>query len=358
MDINKNSKIYIAGHNGMVGSAITRKFQKEGYSNLLLINNEKLDLTNRSLVNKFLAVEKPDLIVVAAAKVGGIQANNIYRAQFIYENLSIQLNLIHGAHLADINNLIFLGSSCIYPRDCQQPMKEEYLMTGILEDTNEPYAIAKIAGIKLCESYYKQYKRNYFSVMPTNLYGPNDNYNLINSHVLPAIYRKLYIGRLLMEDKWDLLIQNFEFSPIHNINALMNKNQIIKKLADYGIYSSKNNDYIVLWGDGSPMREFLHVDDLAESIFFLINIINAQYLNDKGIAHINIGSSKDLSILSLSKLIKEIIGYEGQIRWDKDRPNGTKRKLMDSSLIKELGWKPAIDLKNGIYNLKKEFLYD
>lgn len=294
-----NSKIFIAGHNGMVGSAIKRKLEKEGYSNLILRNSKQLDLRNQAAVNEFFTQEQPEFVFLAAAKVGGILANNIYRAEFLYDNLMIEANVIHAAHLSGVEKLLFLGSSCIYPKMAPQPLREDALLTGLLEHTNEPYAIAKIAGIKMCDAYRDQYGSNFISAMPTNLYGPNDNYNLKTSHVLPALIRKFHQAK------------------------------------------KENQPTVVLWGTGSPLREFMHVDDLAEACLFLM-----QNYSDPGF--VNVGVGEDISILDLAKLIGRIVDYQGKIENDLTKPDGTPRKLMDVSKINNLGWKARIDLEEGI----------
>ncbi len=301
-----NKKIYIAGHTGMVGSAITNELEKRGYKNLILKNYPGLDLIRQDDVEKFFKSEQPEIVIVAAAKVGGILANNTYRAEFIYDNLMIEANLIHNAHKAGVEKLIFLGSSCIYPKLAPQPLKEEYLLSDYLEFTNEPYAIAKIAGIKLCENYYRQYGSNIFSVMPTNLYGPNDNFDLQTSHVLPAFIRKFHEAK------------------------------------------EKNEKEVVIWGTGKPLREFLYVEDLADAILFFLENINANDLYEKEISHLNIGTGKDISIDGLAKLIAEIIGYKGNIVHDSTKPDGTPRKLLDVSRINSLGWKYNTELRDGI----------
>jgi len=303
--MNKDSKIYIAGHTGMVGSAIHRRLQKEGFSNFVLYTIEERDLTNQQVVKELFEKEKPDYVILAAAKVGGIHANNIYRADFIYQNLMIENNIIHQSYLAGVKKLLFLGSSCIYPKEAPQPLKEEYLLSGCLEYTNEPYAIAKIAGIKLCEAYRDQYGCNFISVMPTNLYGPNDNYDLNNSHVLPALIRKFHEAK------------------------------------------KQKAPFVEVWGTGTPMREFLHVEDLADACYFLM-----MNYNEKGI--VNIGCGEDISIKDLAILVKEIIGYAGEIRFDSSKPDGTPRKLLDISRIHSLGWKPKIPLREGITRVYQE----
>jgi GDP-L-fucose synthase len=303
----KSSKIYVAGHNGMVGSAIVRKLRSSGFDNLLLRSRQELDLTEQSSVRTFLQSERPDFIFVAAAKVGGIHANNTYRAEFIYQNLMIEANLIHAASLAGVERLLFLGSSCIYPRDCPQPIKEEYLLTGPLEETNEPYGIAKIAGIKLCESYNRQYGTRYFSVMPTNLYGPNDNYDLANSHVLPALIRKAHEAKL------------------------------------------RGDPEIVIWGTGTPKREFLHVDDLADACVFMME-------RDIGDGLYNIGSGEEVTIRELALIVAQEIGFAGQLVFDKTKPDGTPRKLLDCARLNSLGWKSKIPLSDGIGLVNRSYV--
>ena len=301
-----NSKIYIAGHRGMVGSAIMRNLKSKGYTNFITKTSKELDLRNSQAVSDFFVEEKPEYVFLAAAKVGGIQANNVYRADFIYENLMIQNNVIHNSYLNGVKKLLFLGSSCIYPKLAPQPLKEEYLLTGLLEETNEPYAIAKIAGIKMCESYKRQYGCNFISVMPTNMYGPNDSYNLNNSHVLPALIRKFHDAK------------------------------------------ESNLPSVEMWGTGLPMREFLHADDLGDACVFLMN-------NYDGEQFVNIGSGKDLTIKDLALLIKDIVGYAGEIVNDLSKPDGTPRKLMDVSYLHSLGWKHKIELPEGIKQVYEDF---
>ncbi len=302
----KNNKIYIAGHKGMVGSAITRELESAGYTNLIYKDFSELDLTRQVEVEKFFDEEKPQVVIIAAAKVGGILANNTYRAEFIYDNLMIESNLINSSHKSGVQKLIFLGSSCIYPKLAKQPLKEEYLLSDYLEFTNEPYAIAKIAGIKLCENYYRQYGSNFYSAMPTNLYGPNDNFNLETSHVLPALIRKFH------EAKED------------------------------------NKPEVILWGTGKPKREFLYVEDLAEAMRFLLENIEAKDIYENGISHINVGTGEDLTIAELAGVISEIVGFKGKINYDSSKPDGTPRKLMDVSRINNLGWKYKTSLQEGI----------
>lgn len=305
--MDKNSKVYVAGHNGMVGSAITRFLQAQGFNNLLLRNSKELDLRNQAAVNTFFRQEKPEYVFLSAAKVGGIMANNVYRADFIYENLMIEANIIHAAYTTEVKKLLFLGSSCIYPKMAQQPLKEEYLLTGLLEQTNEPYAIAKIAGIKLCESYHRQYGCNFISAMPTNLYGPNDNYDLNNSHVIPALIRKFHEAK------------------------------------------TNNEAQVVMWGTGSPLREFLHVDDLAEACVYLMNNYNDELF-------VNVGSGVEITIKDLGLLVSKVVGYTGEIVQDTTKLDGTPRKLMDVSRIMATGWKPKFDLEAGLKDAYNDFL--
>jgi len=304
--MNKDSKIYIAGHRGMVGSAIHRKLLSLGYTNIITRTSSELDLRVQEPVNEFFETERPDYVFLAAAKVGGIMANNLYRADFLYENLMIQSNVIHSAYATRVSKLMFLGSSCIYPKLAPQPMKEEYLLTGLLEHTNEPYAIAKIAGIKMCDAYRAQYGCNFISVMPTNLYGPNDNYDLQNAHVLPTLIRKFHEAK-------------------------------------------QNGDpAVTIWGTGTPMREFLHADDLAAACVYLM-----QNYNEEGL--VNIGTGMDVTITELAMLIKEIVGYEGSLVYDHTKPDGTPRKLMDVSKLTNLGWKYSIDLKDGLKQVYADY---
>jgi GDP-L-fucose synthase len=307
--MNKTDKVYIAGHRGMVGSAIMRRLQREGFENIVTRTSGELDLRDQQAVNDFFANEKPDYVFLAAAKVGGILANSTYKAEFLYDNLMIQNNVIHAAYMNGVTKLMFLGSSCIYPKLAPQPLKEEYLLTGLLEPTNEPYAIAKIAGIKLCDAYRDQYGCNFISVMPTNLYGPNDNYDLNTSHVLPALIRKFHEARI------------------------------------------EGRATVTLWGSGKPRREFLHADDLADACYFLM-----QHYNQPGF--VNIGTGEDIEIRELALLIKRIVGYEGTIEQDLSKPDGTPRKLMDVSKLAALGWKYSIPLEEGLRSVYKEYVKD
>jgi GDP-L-fucose synthase len=341
----KKSKIYIAGHNGMVGSAIKRNLENNGFSNIVTRSKEQLNLLNEESVAHFFEEEKPEYVVLAAAKVGGIVANNTYRAQFIYENLMIQNHVIHQSYLHGVKKLLFLGSSCIYPRMAEQPMREDALLTGLLEATNEPYAIAKIAGIKMCEAYHAQYNCNFISIMPTNIYGQNDNYDLEKSHVLPALIRKMYLGKCLMENDWIKLRADLNKLPIEGINGSFSDDIILNVLNQYGISSVNNEVSITLWGTGSPMREFLHVDDMADSSVFLLMNYDAP---DSTPSHVNAGCGEDLSIKELSEIVMKIVGYSGKVIWDSSKPDGTPRKLMDVSKLKSLGWEPKISLEEGI----------
>jgi len=341
----KDSKIFIAGHNGMVGSAIKRNLENKGFKNIVTRSKEQLNLLSEDSVAKFFSEEKPEYVVLAAAKVGGIIANNTYRAQFIYENLMIQNHVIHQSYLNGVKKLLFLGSSCIYPRMAEQPMREDELLTGVLEITNEPYAIAKIAGIKMCEAYHAQYGCNFISIMPTNLYGQNDNYDLEKSHVLPALIRKMYLGKCLIENNWTSLREDLNQRPIEGVNGSFSDDVVMKVLNKYGISIENNEVSITLWGTGSPMREFLHVDDMADSSVFLLQNYDAPNTTP---SHVNAGCGEDITIKDLSELVRETVGYEGKVIWDSTKPDGTPRKLMDVSKLKGLGWKPTISLEEGI----------
>lgn len=360
----KNSKIFVAGHNGMVGSAITRSLTDNGYTNLVFSPFPPYDLTDQKTVAGFFEKEKPEYVVLAAAKVGGILSNNRYRAQFIYENMMIQNNIIHHSWLNGVKKLLFLGSSCIYPKECPQPIKEEYLLTGVLEYTNEPYAVAKISGIKMCESYNLQYGTNFVSVMPTNLYGPNDNYNLETSHVLPALIRKMHLGKCLDKGDWKGLRNDLLKHPIEGINDLSTIQEITRKLSGFGIIYTgqgilKGEVTINLWGTGKPYREFLYVDDLAAACLFVLEHVdfkdlvsdNSQVIN----THINIGTGKDLRICELAQLVKRITGFRGHLKWDSTKPDGTFRKLLDVSKINNLGWSEKVSLEEGITSVYKKY---
>ena len=375
----QHSRIFLAGHGGMVGSAIYRRLQAENYGNIITRSHAELDLVNQAAVRHFFENEKIDAVILAAAKVGGIHANDTYRAEFIFENIMIQANVIHEAYRSGVQRLLFLGSSCIYPKYAQQPMREEQLLTGILEPTNEPYAIAKIAGIKLCESYNCQYGTHYRSVMPTNLYGPNDNFDLENSHVLPAMMRKFHLAKLARVGDWES-IQKDEalFGPIS-----VDFQQGLKKIARTRGSDSQLPSALRLWGSGRPKREFLHVDDLASVCLFLCNLADDAYAaacavsfekpdqaapkvhsapansdrKDRSrVSHLNVGSGKDIRIAELAEVVQEVVGYEGAVSWNTSMPDGTPRKLLDISRLTQLGWKPRISLREGIKSTYKWYL--
>jgi len=357
----KEEKIYIAGHRGLVGSAILKNLKSRGYSNFLMRTHSELDLVDSNAVASFFTKEKPDYVFLAAAKVGGIVANNTYRADFIYQNLMIQNNIIHQSYLNGVKKLLFLGSTCIYPKNCPQPMKEDYLLTEVLEYTNEPYAIAKIAGIKTCESYNLQYGTNFISVMPTNLYGPNDNFDLERSHVLPALIRKIHLGKALENDQWDVIKKDLNKLPIEGINGDADKNLILEKLKKYGItVAKKNNVTVEIWGSGRPMREFLWSEDMADACVFIMENRDFKdtYTNASEIrnTHINIGTGVDISIADLAELVKSKIGFEGSFIFNSDKPDGTMKKLTDVSKLNALGWKHDVALDHGIAKIYSWYL--
>jgi GDP-L-fucose synthase len=372
--VKKDSKIYIAGHLGLVGGGIWRAFQRHGYTNLLGRSIDELDLMNQAAVEEFFSREKPEYVVLVAAKVGGIHANNTYRGQFIYENLMIELNVIHAAYRHGVKKLLFLGSSCIYPKLAPQPIREEALLTGPLETTNEPYAIAKIAGIRLCDAYNRQYGTNFISAMPTNMYGPGDNYHPENSHVLPAMIRKMHLAKLLQDSNFEELSRVYQHEQKSQIGN--QKSEIMDWLSKSGItlisdlrppssvlrpLTSEQGVRLALWGSGTPLREFLYSDDLAEACVFLVE--NADYkdmafTDESGTvhAHINIGSGKEATIREIAETVKAVIGFKGELKWDASKPDGTPRKLMDSSRINALGWTPKVDLKAGIAKAYADYL--
>ena len=364
--MNINSKIYVAGHTGLVGSAIWKNLQFKGFNNLIGRTINELDLMDPAAVDNFFNIERPEFVFLAAAKVGGIVANNTYRGQFIYENLMIQNNIIHYSYIHGVKKLLFLGSTCIYPGNAPQPMPEDCLLTSPLEYTNEPYAVAKIAGIKMCESYNIQYGTNFMSVMPTNLYGPNDNYDLEKSHVLPALIRKIYLGRCIEENNWDAVRNDFNKRPVEGINGSANQAQIVSILTKYGISVQKNdsvekldtefkgnNVNVEIWGSGDPLREFLWSEELADACVYLMENVNFKDLADfsqKEIrnTHINIGTGKEISIKDLAHLIKERIGFKGDLVFNSNKPDGTLRKLTDVSKLHSLGWHHTIEIEEGI----------
>ena len=400
--MNKNSKIYVAGHRGLVGSAIVKNLESKGYANIITRTHKELDLINQKSVEEFFENEKPEYVILAAAKVGGIVANNTYRADFIYENLQIQNNVIHQSYIHKVKKLLFLGSTCIYPKNAPQPMNEDSLLTSPLEYTNEPYAIAKIAGIKMCESYNIQYGTNFISVMPTNLYGPNDNFDLETSHVLPALIRKIHLGKCLesvkweelsvkKDENWELIKQDLNKNPIKCVKCYelgakkedkiitgkSSKQEILDVLEEYGIRlhntefvtpnTNLNKVQIEIWGTGNPRREFLYSEDMADACVFLLknidfkDILNTECLthtakNEVRNTHINIGTGKDISIKELAELIKNIIGFKGELYFNTEKPDGTMKKLTDVSKLNSLGWKYKMDLESGIKEMYKWYL--
>ncbi len=429
--MHQNSKIYLAGHRGLVGSAILRKLTEQGYTNIITRTSKHLDLKDQRAVAQFFEQEKPEYVILAAAKVGGIMANNTYRAEFLYDNLQIQNNVIHQSYLQGVKKLLFLGSSCIYPKNCPQPMKEEYLLTDELEYTNEPYAIAKIAGMKMCEEYNIQYGTNFISVMPTNLYGSNDNYDLETSHVLPALIRKMHLAKCLEQEDWESLRKDLNRLPVNKIDGKADQYKIIQTLEHRGISfanqpisqssnhpinqstnhsitpSPHNSVVVKLWGSGTPRREFLHSDDMANACVYimentdfadlagysipedhlnqkahnLLNLAKEQHqtiiqsndqtanhsdnpflslVKDHQVSikntHLNIGTGKDISIKELAKMIKEIVGFQGTIGWNTNMPDGTYRKLLDVSKLHEMGWQEKIGLKEGISKVYGQYI--
>lgn len=391
--LEKDSKIFVAGHHGLVGSAIWNNLKNRGYKNLIGRSHAELDLTNQLAVKQFFDIEQPDAVILAAAFVGGIMANSLYRADFIMQNMKMQCNVIEQSYLHKVKKLLFLGSTCIYPKNAPQPMKEDTLLTSPLEYTNEEYAIAKIAGLKMCESYNLQYGTNYIAVMPTNLYGPNDNFHLENSHVLPAMMRKVYLAKLIHDNNWEAIRIDMDKRPINptsklaaqigegNVDGKESKERILQALAFYGIEDNK----VLLWGDGSPLREFLWSEDMADaSVYLLLNVdfkdiigvdkyssvfygvktdgeVNRNNSEGRGGAipslgeirncHINIGTGKELTIKSLAELVVKTVGFEGELCWDTTKPNGTPRKLIDVSKLHRLGWQHKIEIEEGVEKL-------
>ncbi len=348
--MNKNSKIYLAGHRGLVGSALMENLSEKGYSNIVTRTHKELDLTNTIEVAKFFETEKPEYVFLAAAKVGGIVANNAYRADFIYENLMIQNNVIHQSYLNGVKKLLFLGSTCIYPKNSPQPMKEEYLLTDTLEYTNEPYAIAKIAGVKTCESYNLQYGTNFISVMPTNLYGPNDNFDLEKSHVLPALIRKIHLAKLLNESKFDEVLKDTKLKTIEEAK---------EHLLRFGVTENS----VEIWGTGNPKREFLWSKDMADACVFIMENRNFKDIFSKDKkeirnTHINIGTGQEISISELAHKIKDLVGFKGNLVFNSDKPDGTMRKLTDVSKLNNLGWKHSVSLDEGLTKIYNWYLND
>lgn len=353
----KDAKIYVAGHTGLVGSAITKTLRNKGYNNLLVRDISEMDLTNQAVVKAFFEEEKPDYVILAAAKVGGIVANNVYRGEFIYLNLMIQNNVIHHAYENGVKKLLFLGSTCIYPKECPQPMKEEYLLTGPLEYTNEPYAIAKIAGMKLCESYNLQYGTDFIAVMPTNLYGPNDNFDLEKSHVLPALLRKIHLGKCLENGDWEMIRQDLNAHPVEGISGSASNEEILQILDKFGVSMNKERVQVEIWGTGKPMREFMYSEDMAAACVYMMEHVDISQINSftpksveepRKIDFVNIGTGKEISIKDLALKIKSTLGYQGEIYFNTEKPDGTMRKLTNVSLLNGLGFKHTVDLAQGI----------
>ena len=355
--LDKNAKIYVAGHRGLVGSAIWKNLQDKGYTNLIGKTHKELDLLDAVSVRKFFDEEQPEYVFLAAAFVGGIMANSIYRADFIYKNLQIQQNVIGESFRHNVKKLLFLGSTCIYPRDAEQPMKEEVLLTSPLEYTNEPYAIAKIAGLKMCESFNLQYGTNYIAVMPTNLYGPNDNFDLERSHVLPAMIRKIHLAHCLKQGDWDAICKDLNQRPVEGIDVNSSKEDILAILAKYGI----SNSEVKLWGTGTPLREFLWSEEMADASIFVMEHVDFKDTykqGDKDIrnCHINIGTGKEISIRELAELIVSTVGYQGQLTFDSTKPDGTMRKLTDPSKLHALGWHHKVEIEEGVQRMYNWYL--
>lgn len=372
VNMKKESKVFIAGHKGLVGSALVRNLKNRGYTNLLTVSRSQVDLTDAAQVGSFFDREKPEYVFLAAAKVGGIVANNTYRADFIYQNLMIQNNVIHSSYVQKVKKLLFLGSTCIYPKKCPQPIKEEYLLTGPLEYTNEPYAIAKIAGIKMCESYNLQYGTNFMSVMPTNLYGPCDNFDLESSHVLPALVRKVHLGKALEDNNWEAIAEDLNRRPVAGFDGSQGRKEILELLEKYGLKlrnpgpdvgnSLKNEVCVEVWGSGRPLREFLWSEEMADACVFIMENIDFQDVvalkRDSRTSnpevrntHINVGTGREISIAHLAEIVKVITKFKGELSFNRSKPDGALRKLTDVSLLNELGWKYSVELDEGIYRL-------
>lgn len=353
----KNAKIYIAGHRGLVGSAIWKNLQEKGYTHLIGRTHQELDLLNGVAVREFFDLEQPEYVFLAAAFVGGIMANSIFRADFIYKNLQIQQNIIGESFRHNVKKLLFLGSTCIYPRDAEQPMKEEVLLTSPLEYTNEPYAIAKIAGLKMCESFNLQYGTNYIAVMPTNLYGPNDNFDLERSHVLPAMIRKIHLAHCLKEGNWEAVRRDLNQRPVEGVDGSASQEAILTLLKKYGVTESE----ISLWGTGTPLREFLWSEEMADASVFVMEHVDFGNTYTEGAkdirnCHINIGTGKEISIRGLAELIVQTVGYQGQLTFDSTKPDGTMRKLTDPSKLHALGWKHQIEIEEGVQRMYRWYL--
>lgn len=358
----KTAKIYVAGHRGLVGNALCKVLQQKGYTNLIYRTHAELDLTNQQAVEAFFEEEKPEYVFLAAARVGGIVANNNFRGAFLYENMMIQNNVIHQSYLHGVKKLLFLGSTCIYPKECPQPMKEEYLLTAPLEYTNEPYAIAKIAGIKMCESYNLQYGTNFISVMPTNLYGPNDNFDLETSHVLPALLRKMILGNFLHQQDFDAIRKDLEKKPIEGVTHKSTDERIIELLNKYGVRKTADSVEVEIWGSGKPMREFLYSEDMADACVHIMERVDFKdtyYKTEKEVrnTHINIGTGEEVSIKELAKTVKDIVGFKGMLYFNTSKPDGTMRKLTDTEKLRKTLWSPPIELKDGIKKSFEDYNY-
>jgi GDP-L-fucose synthase len=349
-------KIYIAGHRGLVGSAIVRQLESRGFTNLLMRTHKELDLTNQAQVQALFRQEKPDYVILAAAKVGGIHANNTYPADFIYQNMMIEANVINSAYGSKVKRLLFLGSTCIYPKAVEQPMREDALLTDVLESTNEPYALAKIAGIKLCESYNRQYETDFRSVMPTNLYGEGDNFHLENSHVIPAVMRKIHLAKCIEQDDWRAIKKDIEKNPIQGLSQNSNKEQILNSLSQHGVVSTSDAQDLMssvavnIWGTGNAMREFLYVDDMAEAALFVLETDKSVYLSNTKptLSHINIGTGVDVTIRKMAETMKKVVGFKGKLVYDATKPDGAPRKLIDASCLSSMGWSYNVNLEYGL----------
>ena len=354
LKLKKTDKIYVAGHRGLVGSAIIRQLKSRDFVNLIVHTHNELDLTDQKQVQTFFLEQKPDYVILAAAKVGGIHANDTYPADFIYQNLMIEANVIHSAYQNRVKRLLFLGSTCIYPKAAEQPMREDALLTDTLESTNEPYALAKIAGIKLCESYNRQHSTDFRSVMPTNLYGEGDNFHLENSHVIPAVMRKIHLAKCIEQNNWQAIREDIARNPIKGITKDSDSEQILSILVGQGIKVSSNSQLnsveVELWGTGNAMREFLYVDDMAQAALFVLELgVQFYQANTQPmLSHINIGTGKDITIQEVAETIKKVIGFEGRLVFDANKPDGTPRKLIDVSRLSNMGWEYTTDLKHGL----------
>ncbi|HPR74433.1 MAG TPA: GDP-L-fucose synthase [Bacteroidales bacterium] len=362
----KTSKIYVAGHTGLVGSAIMRSLEEKGYSNIIVRTLKELDLTNQAATDEFFRTEKPEYVLLAAAMVGGIVANNTYRADFIYHNIMIQSNVIHSSRKYGVKKLLFLGSTCIYPKNAPQPLKEEYLLTSPLEYTNEPYAIAKIAGLKMCEAFNIQYGTNFISVMPTNLYGPGDNFNLERSHVLPALLRKIHLGKCLEDNNWEAIRKDINRNPVETVDGEAEEHAILDILEKYGVAKANDRTEVTVWGTGTPLREFMYSQDMADACVFLMekvnitDIIELNRSNESEDFHpphfLNIGTGEEITIRDLASKIKNLIGFKGEIVFDTTKPDGTMRKATDCTVLKRLGYRHKYDLDSGLAKMYGEYL--